>query len=58
MLLFALRIGWDTRDIFEIDLPVRHGSWTLHRLVLPLGPFLDAIVLFEDAIDRPLAGYG
>jgi hypothetical protein len=37
----------------RVDLPVCHGSRTLHRLVRPLGPFGDAIVLLENAIDGP-----
>ena len=58
MLPLALWISGHTGDIFEIDLPARHGRRALHGLMQPLFGLGDAIMGFEDAINRLGGGYG
>jgi hypothetical protein len=59
MLLVALRIGWDTGDIecasiCQFVMGAGRSIGSCCRLVREG----EAIVLFEDPIDRPLAGDG
>ena len=55
MLPFAQRVSRHTGDIFEIQLPARHGRRARKRLMDMFSPAEDAIMGFEDAING-LAG--
>src|ERR1700730_11888487 len=51
VLLLAIRIGWDTADIFEIDLPTGHGSRALQWLMDAMVRGGNASMGFENTID-------
>ena len=52
VLLLASRIGWDTRNVFEIHLDFFERERSLEWLVIPAFLLMDAVIAAQDIPNR------